>query len=95
METMTTTGGSAPAGGRRPTHAAYNIIERKGSDKSIWSRVGSAWLNRDGSFNVVLDSYPVGGKIHVREDKRDEKVDGPRRGPLGRAADDEAEEVSE
>jgi hypothetical protein len=56
-------------GGRRPW-AAYNIIKREGA-KNIWSRVGSAFKNRDGSFNVFLDAYPVGGKLHIREDDRD------------------------
>lgn len=77
------TGEAAAGSGKRPW-AAYNIIERKGLAKPIWSRVGSAWLNKDGSFSVVLDSVPVGGKIHVREDR----IDGAaKRGPLGRAAD--------
>jgi hypothetical protein len=74
---------STSAGGRKPTLAAFNIIERPGLEKPIWSRIGSAWVNRDGSFSVVLDSFPLGGKIHLREDK----FEGTKRGPLGRAAD--------
>ena len=49
--------------------AAFNIIERKGFDKAIWSRVGTAFYNRDGSINLHLDSFPIGGKVHLREDK--------------------------
>jgi hypothetical protein len=56
-------------GGKRPW-AAYNIIKREGT-KNIWSRVGSAFKNRDGSFNIFLDSFPVGGKLHIREDDRE------------------------
>jgi hypothetical protein len=74
---------AAASSGKKPW-AAYNIIERAGLSKAIWSRVGSAWINRDGSISVVLDSFPIGGKIHVREDKFD---GAPKRGPLGRAAD--------
>ena len=55
--------------GSRPL-AAYNIIKREGA-KNIWSRVGSAFKNRDGSLNVFLDSFPLGGKLHIREDDRD------------------------
>ncbi len=78
-----TTNVSTSGGSRKPALAAFNIIERPGLEKPIWSRIGSAWVNRDGSFSVVLDSFPLGGKIHLREDK----FEGPKRGPLGRAAD--------
>jgi hypothetical protein len=57
------------AGARKPW-AAYNIIERQGG-KRIWSRVGTAFKNRDGSINVFLDSLPIGGKIQLREDDRE------------------------
>jgi hypothetical protein len=83
------TGETATTNGKKPW-AVYNIIERAGLTKPIWSRVGSAWVNKDGSISVVLDSVPIGGKIHVREDKYE---GAPRRGPLGRAADI-AEEAS-
>jgi hypothetical protein len=77
------TGETAASSGKKPW-AVYNIIERAGMTKPIWSRVGSAWINKDGSISVVLDSVPIGGKIHVREDKFD---GAPKRGPLGREAD--------
>jgi hypothetical protein len=56
-------------GGSKPW-AAYNIIKREGG-KNIWSRVGSAFKNRDGSFNLFLDAFPVGGKLNIREDDRE------------------------
>lgn len=36
-------------------------------------RAGSAFVNKDGSLNVLLDVLPLDGKLHVREagDKRD------------------------
>ena len=49
--------------------AAWNIIERKHSDKPIWSRVGTGFVNKDGSINVYLDSIPLLGKIQLRDDK--------------------------
>ena len=48
---------------------AYNIIEREGLEKAIWSRVGTAFVNRDGSLNIHLDALPVHGKLHVREER--------------------------
>jgi hypothetical protein len=70
-------------GGRKPW-AAYNIIKREGA-KNIWSRVGSAFKNRDGSFNIFLDSFPVGGKLHIREDDRE--AGGKERGALSGEAE--------
>jgi hypothetical protein len=58
------------SGSRRPW-AAYNIIKRENGQKPIWSRVGSAFKNRDGSMNIFLDAFPVGGKIQIREDDRE------------------------
>lgn len=49
----------------------FSIREGKGG--SIWVRAGSAFVNKDGSLNVLLDVLPLDGKLHVREaaDKRD------------------------
>ena len=51
--------------------AVFSIREGKGG--SIWVRAGSAFVNKDGSLNVLLDVLPLDGKLHVREaaDKRD------------------------
>jgi hypothetical protein len=66
---------------------AYNIIDKPGLRSRIWSRVGMAWLNRDGSINVVLDSLPLGGRIQLREDDRDRREQRAA-GPLAIAAQD-------
>lgn len=58
-------------------YQVFSIKETKQSDgklTSVWVRAGSAWVNRDGSFNVYLDVLPLDGKLHVREavaDKRE------------------------
>ena len=51
--------------------AVFSIRGDRGS--SIWVRAGSAWVNKDGSMNVLLDVLPLDGKLHVREagDKRE------------------------
>jgi hypothetical protein len=67
---------------------AYNIIDKPGLRSRIWSRVGMAWLNRDGSINVVLDSLPLGGRIQLREDDRDRRGEARGPGPLSIAAQD-------
>jgi hypothetical protein len=51
--------------------AVFSIREGKGG--SVWVRAGSAFVNKDGSLNVLLDVLPLDGKLHVREagEKRD------------------------
>ena len=38
-----------------------------GQSQSWWTRVGRAFLNRDGSINVHLDALPMQGKLQLRE----------------------------
>jgi hypothetical protein len=40
---------------------------RKGSGGSIWTRAGTAFVNKDGSLNVSLDVLPLDGRLHLRE----------------------------
>ena len=40
-------------------------------NKSRWMKIGVAFVNRDNSLNVVLDSLPLNGKLHIRN--RDSK----------------------
>ena len=50
---------------------AFSVIERPARRGRIWSRVGSAWLNGDGSITLVLDSFPVGGRVELRQEDRE------------------------
>jgi hypothetical protein len=45
--------------------AVFSIKEGRGG--TLWVRAGSAFVNRDGSLNVLLDVLPLDGKLHVRE----------------------------
>jgi hypothetical protein len=56
--------------GARKVWGAYNIVERQ-NGRRFWSRIGSAFKNRDGSYNIFLDSLPLGGKIQIREEDRE------------------------
>ena len=40
---------------------------REGRSGSIWVRAGSAFVNKDGSLNILLDVLPLDGKLHVRD----------------------------
>jgi hypothetical protein len=58
--------------------AVFSIRENKGG--SVWVRAGSAFVNKDGSLNLLLDVLPLDGKLHVREagEKRDGAAPGPK-----------------
>lgn len=45
----------------------YTIVEREKDKKKLWVRIGSAFRNRDGSLNAMLDAVPTNGSIHIRE----------------------------
>lgn len=44
---------------------AYSISQRNG--KSFWTRIGVAFVNRDGSINVKLECLPINGEIQLRD----------------------------
>lgn len=70
--------------------AVYAMTEWEGKRKSgtRFDRVGTAFVNRDGSLNIQLDLLPAQGqKLHVRpvqqRDDRGEQHREPPRGPDG------------
>ncbi len=42
------------------------VITGKG-ERRFWTKVGVAFVNRDGSLNCKLDSLPVDGELHIRD----------------------------
>ena len=46
----------------------YTIVDKPGQDKSFWVRIGRAFKNHDGSFNLNLDAVPINGKLHMRQE---------------------------
>jgi len=51
----------------------YLITNRGEEGKSFWSRIGVAFVNQDGSLNVILDALPLNGKLHIRDRKITDK----------------------
>lgn len=49
-----------------PQFHVFTIKDRGADQKAYWLRIGSAWSNKDGSLNIVLDALPTDGKLHVR-----------------------------
>ncbi len=50
----------------KKTLAVYTIVDI-GGEKPLWNRIGSAFVNKDGSINVLLNALPLDGKLHIRE----------------------------
>lgn len=56
--------------------AVFVITEREvagGERKTFWTRIGAAFDNRDGSVTLMLEAFPVSGKMQIRDDDRDAK----------------------
>lgn len=52
------------------------VVTQRGTNK-YWTRIGVAFVNRDGSINVKLEAIPVSGEIHVRDYVPREEGAGP------------------
>lgn len=52
---------------RLPSHRAYSVIRREGQD-DYWLNVGLVFPHKDnGGFNIMLQAFPLDGKIVCRE----------------------------
>lgn len=43
----------------------YNITGK--GEMKFWNKIGVAFVNRDGSLNVKLESFPINGEMHIRD----------------------------
>lgn len=51
--------------------SVFALTER--DQKTFWTRIGAAFLNKDGSVTVQLDALPVSGRLQIREDEEREE----------------------
>ena len=64
---------------REPTHRAYSVIRREGQE-DFWLNVGLAFPHKDGKgVNIVLQAFPLDGKIVCREVGEDDEAGHGRR----------------
>ena len=66
---------------RRPTHRAYTVIKREGQD-DFWLNLGLVFAHKDGKgLNIMLQAFPLDGKIVCREIADDEHAEEPAEQP--------------
>ena len=57
---------------KRTSHKEiFGIVQRDGQDKGYWTRIGTAFQNKDGSLNLRFDYLPTCREttIQVRDPK--------------------------
>ncbi len=58
---------TADAGEKRRFKEVW-LVEDRREGKSMWTRVGTAFENADGSWNIRLSAMPVaGGRLNMRD----------------------------
>ena len=66
----------------QPTFRVFSVIPREGKD-DYWLNIGLVFPHKDGGgFNLILQAFPLDGKIVVREinEERAEEAAAPPRG---------------
>lgn len=63
-----------PRAERRPFKEVWMVEDRQNA-RSLWTRVGTAYENRDGSWNLRLSAVPVGGTLNVRDPREKSEAD--------------------
>ena len=55
-------------------YGVRNFTDREGEDRSQWTRIGTAFECKDGSWNLVFDYVPsqMGATINMRPPKAEE-----------------------
>ena len=53
-------------GSRSETRTAFALTER--NDKTYWTKIGIAYVNKDGSLTCKLDALPVSGTLQIRSE---------------------------
>ena len=77
------------ADSNKPNARAYTVRKGSSGSKDFWTRIGSAWLHKDGKgFNLQLEALPVDGRLVVRAiSAKGETVDPETGEVLDRSAD--------
>jgi len=65
------------ASDNQPAFRVYSVISRGEGKDDYWLNIGLAFPHNDGKgFNVMLQAFPLDGKLVLRETAEDEKGSG-------------------
>ena len=58
------------------TQALFGVVQREGMEKGFWTRIGTAFQNHDGSWNLRFDYLPTdrGVTIQMRPTRGSEEA---------------------
>ena len=48
------------------TQALFGVVQREGMEKGFWTRIGTAFQNHDGSWNLRFDYLPTNPAVTVQ-----------------------------
>jgi len=63
-----------------PTEATKKPPETEVQEENFWQRIGTAFATTDGGFTILLNAFPLNGKLVVRPPKPGEGIDPRRQG---------------
>lgn len=47
--------------------AVFTQVASEKLGRPLFRRIGTAFVNRDATLNVILDALPVSGRLHIRD----------------------------
>ena len=57
----------------KPAYNAFTVIKKEGAD-DFWQKIGAGWMHgKGGGINVILQSFPLDGKIVLLPPKEDDE----------------------
>lgn len=71
-----------------PIGEVFTVSDRGDGKKGWWTRIGTAWKNKDGSINITLDALPLNGQLVMRKPQPRDESGGTRRAPPKPPPDD-------
>jgi hypothetical protein len=71
--------------GNTNTEALFGVVQREGMEKGFWTRIGTAFQNQDGSWNLRFDYLPTDrtATVQMRPVKSREEAAGGALKPAG------------
>ena len=48
------------------TQAIFGVVQREGMEKGFWTRIGTAFQNQDGSWNLRFDYLPTDRTVTIQ-----------------------------